>query len=273
MNPSGLIRALDFWAATWPTAAPTRAQTLAAEVVAHRGAPLARATSTDAPAILENTLAAFDRADAAGAWGIEFDVRYDGDRRPVVCHDPDLVRVFGVPGEIDRPSTAELRRRAPAVPSLHEVVERYGGRRHLMIELKVDALPVAGPRGSSFADALRAIEPGRDWHVLALHPDVFDRASWVPPEARLLVSTAFPGGYSRLSLKRGWAGIAGHFALVTAPIRRAHHEHRQKVGVGQIASARCLRREVSRGADWLFTDDAVGAQGWLDAERRAACEA
>ncbi|MBE7515445.1 MAG: hypothetical protein HS105_02375 [Chloracidobacterium sp.] len=53
-------------------------------IVAHRGA------SARAP---ENTIAAFRRAIADGADGVEFDVRLAADGVPVVIHDADLRRV------------------------------------------------------------------------------------------------------------------------------------------------------------------------------------
>ncbi|HNU07569.1 MAG TPA: glycerophosphodiester phosphodiesterase family protein, partial [Pyrinomonadaceae bacterium] len=59
-------------------------------IVAHRG------SSALAP---ENTLAAFRRAIADGAEGIEFDVRLAKDD-VVVFHDPTLTRVGGVTGQV-----------------------------------------------------------------------------------------------------------------------------------------------------------------------------
>jgi glycerophosphoryl diester phosphodiesterase len=53
-------------------------------VLGHRGA------RRDAP---ENTLDAFELAREQGADGVELDVRFDGDGRVVVLHDPDLKRV------------------------------------------------------------------------------------------------------------------------------------------------------------------------------------
>ncbi len=55
-------------------------------IIAHRGA------SAVAP---ENTLAAFRRAIADGAEGVEFDVQLARDKIPVVFHDADLRRIAG----------------------------------------------------------------------------------------------------------------------------------------------------------------------------------
>ena len=63
------------------------------KIIAHRG-------SHDNHRILENTMAAFDRAAEAGVWGVELDIRWTRDLAPVVFHDPDLSRLYGRPETI-----------------------------------------------------------------------------------------------------------------------------------------------------------------------------
>jgi glycerophosphoryl diester phosphodiesterase len=67
-------------------------------VWAHRG------DSANAP---ENTMRAFELAVAAGADGIELDVRFDGDGNVVVFHDSELERLTGRPGTMETTSAAE----------------------------------------------------------------------------------------------------------------------------------------------------------------------
>lgn len=69
------------------------------KIIAHRGA------SALAP---ENTLAAFRRAIADSAEGIEFDVRLTKDDVPVVIHDADLKRVGARNGSVGEYTSAEL---------------------------------------------------------------------------------------------------------------------------------------------------------------------
>ena len=69
-------------------------------IIGHRGA------SAVAP---ENTMAAFREAIAAGADGIEFDVRLTGDRVPVVIHDSSLHRTAGLPQRVADLSWSELK--------------------------------------------------------------------------------------------------------------------------------------------------------------------
>lgn len=70
-------------------------------IIAHRGA------SAVAP---ENTIAAFEAAIAAGADGIEFDVRLTRDGVPVVIHDETLRRTSRVRGRVADLTFAELNR-------------------------------------------------------------------------------------------------------------------------------------------------------------------
>ncbi|HEY0385233.1 MAG TPA: glycerophosphodiester phosphodiesterase family protein [Pyrinomonadaceae bacterium] len=70
-------------------------------IIGHRGA------SAVAP---ENTLAAFERALADGADGIEFDVRLARDRVAVVIHDPTLRRTALREAQVAALSSAELSR-------------------------------------------------------------------------------------------------------------------------------------------------------------------
>ena len=69
-------------------------------IIGHRGA------SAVAP---ENTMAAFREAIAAGADGIEFDVRLTRDGVPVVIHDSTLHRTAGLPQRIADLTWSELK--------------------------------------------------------------------------------------------------------------------------------------------------------------------
>ena len=83
-------------------------------IVAHRGA------SAVAP---ENTIAAFKAAIAAGADGIEFDVRLAGDGVAVVIHDDTLYRTAGVRGRVADMSLDQLNQFG--VPSVAQLFELF----------------------------------------------------------------------------------------------------------------------------------------------------
>jgi glycerophosphoryl diester phosphodiesterase len=81
-------------------------------IIGHRGAPVVA---------LENTLPAFEAAIAAGADGIEFDVRLSSDGVPVIIHDDTLTRTHGVRRRVAELTVDELR--SFGVPSLRELFE------------------------------------------------------------------------------------------------------------------------------------------------------
>jgi glycerophosphoryl diester phosphodiesterase len=112
------------------------------KVLAHRGA------SAHAP---ENTMAAFQLAYDQGADGIELDVMLNNEGQVVVIHDDTVDRTTNGSGKV-RDMTLEQLQSLDAgdgqrIPTLSEVLERFGGRFLINIELKnyssmLDALPL-----------------------------------------------------------------------------------------------------------------------------------
>jgi len=87
-------------------------------IIGHRGA------SAVAP---ENTLAAFVAAIAAGADGVEFDVRLASDGVPVVIHDETLWRTSGVRRRVAEMTADQLREfEVPSLAQLFELFESNG---------------------------------------------------------------------------------------------------------------------------------------------------
>jgi len=99
------------------------------DVIAHRGA------SAYAP---EHTFAAYDLALEQGATMLELDVRVTLDGELVVLHDTTLLRTALQPGHVAQMSCADLAALdAPLRPlTLDAVLERYGRRARLLVELK-----------------------------------------------------------------------------------------------------------------------------------------
>lgn len=101
------------------------------EIIAHRGA------SRECP---ENTLAAFRRAVALGADGVELDIHRTADGVLVVHHDvllKDERTVTPVPiAEVTAATVARYRVRGEPIPQLAEVLEVLGERVTAYCELK-----------------------------------------------------------------------------------------------------------------------------------------
>jgi glycerophosphoryl diester phosphodiesterase len=107
-------------------------------IIGHRGA------SAVAP---ENSMAAFEAAIAAGADGIEFDVRLSHDGVPVIIHDDTLQRTHGLRGRVVDSSADELG--SVGVPSLRNLFELMS-QNDLILYLEI--------KGSSAALAERCCE-------------------------------------------------------------------------------------------------------------------
>lgn len=256
----GYVRTTDSLFRHWPRRRPSARQLAACRLVAHRGVH-------DNIAVLENTLAAFAKAADAGVWGIELDVRWTRDAVPVVLHDPDLARVHGVPAAVDALTWRQLRRRAPAVPALSEVVTRFGGRLHLMLEIKPVVRPDAATRNQTLQEVLAPLQPTTAFHLMALAPATLAPMADFPPAARIAIAYHWPNGFSRWVAAHRWGGVCSHFALMRTTLIRRHHALGQRIGTGFAASRNCLYREIHRGVDWIFSNNADQLQRLLHPPR------
>jgi glycerophosphoryl diester phosphodiesterase len=141
----------------------------------------------------ENTLSAFAAAHAAGADGIETDVRLSADGRPVLFHD----RIAPGGRPVAELTAAELSAAAGyPVPVLDEALERYGD---LLwnVEVKTPAaLAAAGEAMARFASR-RRILVSSFWHDL------------VPP---LVALAGVEGGLVMASRPANLAALAGMVA-------------------------------------------------------------
>jgi glycerophosphoryl diester phosphodiesterase len=252
----GFIAASDAMVELGTRAIPPRDRLERCKVIAHRGV---RDSVRE-----ENTIPAFARAEAAGVWGIELDLHWTRDGEPVASHDPDLWRQYGCRRRIDGLTAEELRRRWPAIPTLAEVIRRFGGRIHLMIEIK--AMPARAPTRARrrLVDILDPLEPGSDYHLLSLTPPEVPRLDPIPPSAFIAVAAGLPRRWNRWVRDNGWGGVCGHYFLVNDTMIRRHHRAGRRVGIGYARSRNSLFRELRRGVDWIFSNHAAAMQDVLD---------
>lgn len=94
-------------------------------IIGHRGA---------SAVALENTIPAFAAAIAAGADGIEFDVRLSSDGVPVIIHDDTLTRTHRVRKGVAELTAQELQ--GYGVPGLRELFELMA-RNNLLLCLEI----------------------------------------------------------------------------------------------------------------------------------------
>src|SRR3954451_111755 len=106
------------------------------QIIGHRGSPTAQTP--------ENTLSSVLAAVAAGAHGVEVDVRLTADDVAVCCHDPGLQRVAGVSRGLRALTLAQLaavRVQGHQVPTVEAVVSAVPPDRLLVLDLKPEHRP------------------------------------------------------------------------------------------------------------------------------------
>ena len=248
-----LLQILDRFYARWPQAVPDRDRLQQCKIISHRG-------DYDNRNVFENTMNAFDRALDQGVWGIEFDLRWTKDLNPVAIHDADLRRVFGLDFSMRQVTLAELKSRCPLVPSLAEMIQRYGKKLHLMIEIKAEHYPDPVGQNRILSEHLSSLEPAKDYHLMTMRPEMFRLIECVPSSALLPVAHFNFSQLSKKAIAQNYSGLAGHYVLLTRSRLKKHKELKQKLGTGYVNSKNCLFRELNRNVEWMFSDNAVELQ-------------
>jgi glycerophosphoryl diester phosphodiesterase len=243
----------DTFYSLWPQSFPGRERLGKCKIVSHRG-------ECDNRHVFENTMAAFELALASGVWGVEFDIRWTRDLQPMVIHDPDLVRVFGKSIRVAQVTFVELRKHCPEIPTLEEVIQRFGKKLHLMVEIKEEIYPEPVRQNQILKDCFSSLQPQSDYHLLSLSEEMFDVIDFVSPSVFLPVSQLNYKRFSRMAVDRSFSGVAGHYLLLSKKYLKRHHGLNQKVGTGYAGSRNCLFREINRGVDWIFSNNATTLQ-------------
>ena len=248
-----LLKRADQWVARRRQRLPSKQRLAAARIVAHRGV-------YDNRLIFENTMAAFERFLEAGGWGIELDVRWTRDGCPWSPMTRTDGALFGVPRPIADMDLATVQRSLPQVPTLAAVIARFGGHAapdggdQVRTPLQHD--PSAGHlrtpfRASHPRPGLPSAEPGPGSAV----PTPFCPSQACVPIAQMNLPRVV-----RATQANSWGGMAGHYALIRGRHIEAMHRRGCQIGTGYINSPNCLYREVARGVDWLFSDQALTLQ-------------
>jgi glycerophosphoryl diester phosphodiesterase len=251
------MAAVDWLMASIPRKVPDEFALRNCKIISHRG-------EHDNINVMENTLQAYDTARANGVWGIEGDIRWTADLVPVICHDDSGERLFACDQPIHSLSFAEVRSRMPLIPSLAELLGEFGGNTHLMLELKAEPLARVEEQKRILQEHLGALEAGLDYHILALDPSLFQWVDFVPPRFCFPVAQGNVPALSRVSIDRGYGGLGGHYLLLGNKLQQRHVAADQRLGTGFVGSKNCLFRELNRGVEWIFSNDAVKIQKILE---------
>jgi glycerophosphoryl diester phosphodiesterase len=226
----------------------------------------------------ENTIAAFDLGMAAGADGLELDVRLSADGVPVVHHDATLERTTSATGSLALRTAAELaavdaghhfadtggafpfRGLGIGIVPLREVLRRYRDA-PIIVEMKVDAPEMgravaADVRAAGAADrvcaagfGLRSLQAAR----LAL-PEMATSAS--QPEARLALYRSWAGWPVRRVAYGGYQvpEFAGRLRVVSPRFIRHAHGAGLTVQVWTVDEQADMERLLRWGVDALISN-------------------
>jgi glycerophosphoryl diester phosphodiesterase len=209
-------------------------------LLGHRGA---RGAKSGEKSILENTLAAFDFALAQGCDGFEFDVRLSGDGQAVIFHDAEIhdPRVRGV--EVAKLPTQKL-----ALPLLRDVLQRYGQRAFLDIELKVPGLE------SITRNLLRAHPPLCGYVVSSFLPEVLREIHRLNASIPLGLICERQGQFDAgTELPVQYAIL--HQRLIRESVVADLKNAGRKLFVWTVNSARDMKQLADWGVDGIISDD------------------
>lgn len=227
------------------------------KIISHRG-------EHDNRRVFENTMEAFERAQNCGAWGIELDVRWTKDLIPVVIHDDNTRRLFETGISIHQTHFSRLNQTHPVVPTLEEVIQRFGGKMHLMVEIKEESYPDPEYQNRVLSTLFARLHPADDYHLISLSPYMFDLFEFIPSKALLVIAEMNVAQMSKLVIDKKFGGLLGHYSLMRKSVVKRHRSLGQKVGTAYIDSKNCLFRELNRAVDWLFSNSACSMQALIN---------
>ena len=224
-------------------------------IVAHRGGAAFGA---------ENSIDAIEASLAAGADGVEIDVRLSSDGTVVLMHDPDVARTTGGHGHVAEMTAAELR--SLGVPAFEDVLGRVPPDRLLVVELKGHPWEAGHDPNEPLAQAVAvmlAAQAARRLVVSSFNPlalaVVRERAPSVP--TAVLTSPAFD-----LASNLAAAVTGGHdechvpVDLWDPRFVADAHAEGKRVVAWTVNLAEQVRRCARDGADGIICDDPVAAR-------------
>jgi len=246
-------------------------------VLAHRGASLVQP---------ENTLPAFEAAIAAGADGVELDVRLTSDGVAVVLHDVDVSVTTDGHGLVNELPFAQVRalnvgregEPPTAVPSLGETLRALSGRACLDVEIKnLPGEPDYEPTRERCADEVVRLldELAFDGPVVvsSFNPSAIDRVRNLRPDLAtglLTIEPVDPRAALRPVLERGHRVVLPAVAALLdagGGFVRESHDEGVRVGTWTVDDPQTIARLFEWGVDAVVTNDPGAATSLRDAAR------
>ena len=131
-----------------------------------------------------------------------------------MIHDPDLYRLHGIKKLVSDTNLCELKQLCPLVPTLEEVLHRYGKKLHLMVEVKEELYPKPEKQVMILKKIFSDLYPSKDFHLISLSPQMLEKIDFLENSAKILVAEFNVNELSRIAIEKKYAGIAGHYILL-----------------------------------------------------------
>lgn len=247
-------KCLDAFFAIVPRPKPSVNQANNVRIIAHRGA------HDGNQQIQENSINSFQKALDLGCFGVELDIHATKDNILVVNHDSNLERFWNCHLTIRQTNFKELKKHAPDIPTLAEVVAQFGKKMHLFIEPKAPFTSI-----DELAKVLSPLSAVKDYHLLSLKENLlFQLATKFPKNSLFLVPLLNnTQRFYKLGLQENYAGVLGHYFLLQKKQIKNLSANNQIAGVGFIDSKFSLYREINRGIKYIFSNNVKEVMSYL----------
>ncbi|MBT8374706.1 MAG: glycerophosphodiester phosphodiesterase, partial [Deltaproteobacteria bacterium] len=123
-----------------------------------------------------------------------------------------------------------------------------------------EVYPDPAYQNSVLQDLFSSLKPEQDYHFISLSYPMFRLIDFVPSTTFLPIAQLNVRQLSEISIQENYGGILGHYLLLTQDYLNKHKNQNQMVGTAYIKSRNSLFRELNRGVDWIFSNNALELQ-------------
>lgn len=201
----------------------------------------------------ENSLSSFERAISLGCDMIELDVRSTRDGKVIIMHDGTVDRTTNGRGTVSRMSLAEIESLRLAngemIPTLDDILERYGTRCMLNIEIKDEDSVL------SSCEAVRRMKLLEHVIFSSFHSPWLVRIKLKFPRARTaFISEDRDLDMVKIALNLEAEAIHASSRITNRKLIEKAHANGLKFNVWIVNRPWGMRKIVKLGADGIITD-------------------